>query len=251
MRNQPNILFIDIETSPTVVYTWDARPRFISPDHIVEDGKTICFAAKWYDRRGVMFKSAYHDGEDEMFQTAWDLLGQADAIVSYNGKRFDEKHLNKDFFLRRMGPPAPYHHIDLFHTARKFQLFSRKLDELARRLDLRGKVKHMGMDLWKGCMNDSDKHWSIMRRYNKRDVTLLEEVYDEMRPWITSPMNWALYVDADGPVCVRCGSDNLQSRGFAYTKTQKYRRFQCMDCGRWNRSRSTAVSPAKRGNILA
>ena len=37
--------------------------------------------------------------------------------------------------------------------------------------------------------------------------------------------------------CPKCGSENLQRRGFATTTVGKYQRYQCKDCGGWLRGR--------------
>ena len=48
-----------------------------------------------------------------------------------------------------------------------------------------------------------------MLKYNKRDVTLLEEVYLRIRPWIKGHPNCANYIDSKVPICSNCGSKNL------------------------------------------
>jgi predicted RNA-binding Zn-ribbon protein involved in translation (DUF1610 family) len=73
-----------------------------------------------------------------------------------------------------------------------------------------------------------------MERYNKRDVTELIELYEIVRPWITAHPSYAAHSGEE--VCPKCGSDNLQWRGYALTAQTKYHRFQCRDCGGWGRT---------------
>lgn len=65
------------------------------------------------------------------------LLNEADAVVHYNGAKFDIPTLNKEFILHGLPPPAPYKQIDLLRTARsQFKFPSNKLDYIAQALDL-------------------------------------------------------------------------------------------------------------------
>ena len=246
------ILLLDIETAPNLVYAWGMFNQNLSIDKIVEPGYTMCFSAKWYGENEVMFFSVFHDGEKRMVQAAHDLLTEADAVIHYNGTRFDIPTLNKEFLLNGMDPPEPYKQIDLLHTVRKqFRLASNKLDYVCQQLGIGGKVEHKGMSLWKECMDGVKESWNLMREYNERDTTLLEELYIHLLPWIEKHPNHALYHDTEKPVCPNCGSTHLQSRGTQHnTFTQSYNRYKCIGCGSWVRERFTAVPKEKRKHIL-
>jgi len=71
-----------------------------------------------------------------------------------------------------------------------------------------------------------------MEQYNKRDVWLLDAVYLKLRPYIRHP-NVNIAPRKMG-ACPKCGSPHLNSRGFNYTRTSEFRKFQCMDCGAWS-----------------
>ena len=70
--------------------------------------------------------------------------------------------------------------------------------------------------------------------HNCQDVKLLEQVYLELRAWDNRHPNLGMYYDEI--VCPKCGSDNIQMRGFAITSSKKYHRFQCQECGGWGRT---------------
>lgn len=233
------LLFLDIETAPHLATVWGLWQQNVGLNQIIEDGYTLCWAAKWKGKREVMFSSLYEDGEESMVNQIHELLDEADAVVTYNGNKFDLPTLNKEFLLNGLAPPAPYAKVDLLKTARgNFRFPSNKLDYVAKQLGLSGKMKHKGHELWLGCMNGDDKSWKIMERYNKKDVTLLEQVYNELLPWISPHPNMGLYVDnAKAPVCPKCGSHKLQRRGTTMTNTGKYWRYQCQSCGGWSRAR--------------
>lgn len=245
------ILHIDLETAPHKVFAWGLWKQDIHIDNIVEAGYTLCFAAKWHGQKDMIFKSVHHDGADDMVQTAHDLINEADAVVHYNGTKFDMPILNQEFLAHGLEPTSPVQQIDLLKTARKqFKLPSNKLDYVARFLGLQGKVKHKGMQLWLDCMDGDESAWKVMKRYNIQDVRLLEKVYKALLPWIKDHPNMGLFNDKDRPVCTNCGSHHLQRRGLERTKTQTYQRYQCISCGKWQRSRLNDTPPNQKANTL-
>lgn len=225
------ILLLDIETAPHNVYSWGLYNQNINPDNVIEQGYTLCWAAKWYGQKKVHFDSLHRSKRHEMIQGIYDLIDEADAIIHYNGTKFDIPTLNHEFIYDRLSPPSTYVEIDLLKTARrKFRLPSNKLDYVAKYLGLSGKVKHMGLQLWHDCMDGCPKAWRIMERYNKKDVTLLEDVYNVLLPWIDGHPNWGHYIDGE-VVCRKCGSTNVKKNGLERKTVVPYQRYRCTDCG--------------------
>jgi hypothetical protein len=236
------ILAWDTELTPILAYTWSLWPNSIPINHIVEPQRVMCFGARWVDQKKVIFRSEHHDGREEMLKTVHELLDEADAVISWNGIGFDSKHIRREFKNAGMLPPSPWKEIDLLKTARsQFKFESNKLDYVAQYLGVGQKVKHQGMELWKGCMAGDDKAWTTMKRYQIQDVDLLVDLYAELLPWVPAHPNVALYNDIPEG-CKQCSSTRLQRRGYSLTGTRRYRRYQCQDCGTWqrgNRSVST------------
>jgi hypothetical protein len=170
-----------------------------------------------------------------MVSKVWSLLDEADVVLTYNGTSFDLPYLNGEMLLAGMKPPSPYRQIDLLLAVRKqFKFPSNKLAYITEALGLEGKVKHEGFELWTKCMAGDPKAWKKMERYNKRDVTLLEELYELLQPWIPSHPSHAAFTGEH--VCPACGSDDLKRRGFAYTAVSKFDQWLCSSCGKWSRS---------------
>ena len=247
------ILTVDIETSPSLAYVWRLFKENIPLQRLVETGEVICVAAKWYDSDEVMFYSVHHDGKQEMLNAIYNLLSEADAVVTYNGKKFDIPHLNREFILAGMTPPAPYAQIDLYWTARqKFNFVSNKLDNIAKELGLGGKFVHAGFQLWIDCMAGDPDAWEQMKTYNMKDVVLTEQLYTRLLPWITQHPAASLYGDAaaraeGAEACPGCGGTNLKPRGRAYTSVSVFQRYRCDDCGKWSRSGSRLEGTSVRG----
>lgn len=245
------IKLIDIETSPNIAHVWGLWKQNVGLSQLMDSSRTMCFAVKNLGERKVDFFREYGEDNSEVVEAAWEALDEAEIIIHYNGKKFDIPTLNKEFLLYGYPPPSPYKQIDLLETAKKqFRFPSNKLDYVAKALGLKGKVKHVGHELWVKCMAGDEKAWKDMEKYNKQDVKLLEDVYQELRPWITNHPNLALYLEEDEMACPNCGGTHLVKRGVQHTRTQTYQRYHCEDCGTWSRGRYTMSSVEKRKNTL-
>jgi len=224
------VLTIDIETSAHTVKTWGLRDQNIGLNQIVDVGGVICFAAKWYDERKVRFHSDHHDGHEAMIEAAWALFEQADAIVGYNSRAFDCKHLMREFLLAGLPPPSPHRDIDLLTVARsRFRFASNKLDHVAAQLGVGSKTKHSGFDLWTGCENGDEAAWRKMRQYNRQDVLLTEAVYDRLRPFIRNHPHVGRYTGHIN-ACPSCGGYNRAPVAPLRTNVTEYQQWRC-DCG--------------------
>lgn len=227
------VLTLDIETSPTMVYTFDMKPKWISPQKIIEPSRVLCFAAKWYDSDNVEFRSDHHHGHEMVIQDAWKMLDDADIVVTFNGVRFDNKHLKREFALAGLPMPRPWKDVDLYREAKKQWAFeSAGLNYLAQRFELGSKVEHEGFDLWRLCLAGDDDAWDRMRKYNIHDVVLTEAVYDRMRGWIPNhPHIGVIDAEGEGFLCNQCGGDELTSNGLRRAIIIDYRLYRCTNCG--------------------
>lgn len=202
----------------------------------------ICFAAKWYGERDVKFYSIYEDGKEAMIQAAWDLINEADAVIHFNGRKFDVPHLRREFLVGGLGAPSPIRQIDLLPIVKaNFRFVSNKLDHVSQAMGIGHKTKHSGFDLWLACMNDDPEAWKLMKKYNIQDVRLTERLYDELREWITSGhVHAGLFADSDADreavQCDVCSSTDYQKRGLASTNTALYQQYRCNNCKHWFRS---------------
>lgn len=238
------ILALDIETAPNLVHVWGLWNQNVGLPQIIDSGYVMCVSAKWVGDNSIEFYSIYRNGPKQMLKNVHKLLEEADAVIHYNGTKFDIPTLNKEFLLYGLKPPAPYKQIDLLRVARnQFKFPSNKLDYVAQALGLGKKTKHIGHELWIQCMSNNEEAWKQMEEYNKNDVILLEKVYEKLKPWIKGHVNHSLF-NEDSLVCPNCGNKHYHRRGFQYTNACKYQRYQCLDCGNWFRgTKSEAPHP--------
>lgn len=226
-------------------YFYGLYDQTISIENIIEHPRVIAFSAKWLGKKQVIFKSEYHDGRKEMLQELHDLLSEADLVVGWNSDRFDVPWIQGEFLVEGMKPPAPFKRLDLMKATKKAARFiSNKLDYVSNRLVGSGKIEYNMAKMWR-IVNDPNtdektrkREWDAMRKYAKRDVEVLEPLFNELLPWLTLPHPRS---EGDGLICRNCSSSNLQSRGTAKTLQGTYKRYQCQDCGSWQRG--TARTP--------
>lgn len=245
--SKPRILLIDIETSPNLVYSWGVYEE--NAIAVAQHWYVLSYAARWLNGGPVVcrglddFKGYKASSRDDrkLMKEVWKLLNEADIVVAHNGAEFDVKKLNARFLANGLPPPSPFRIVDTKREAkRNFGFSSNKLDWLCKQLDLGKKIEHEGFPMWLGCMNGDQKAWKKMKRYNRHDISLLQELYTLMSPWMRQP-NGTLW----GMECVNpgCKSGDLEARGYMHTKTRVYQRYQCLSCGTWAKSVLSEKTP--------
>lgn len=256
--NGPRVLLFDIETAPILGYVWGLWENNVGLNQINSDWHLLSWSAKWLDdppsttmymdQRGV--KNIEDDRK--ILKGIWDLLDQADIVITQNGRAFDQKKLNARFILSGLQPPSSYKHIDTKVIAKRhFAFTSNKLEYMSDKLCTKyKKLKHgkfSGFELWRECLADNPEAWKEMEKYNKYDVLALEELYKKLRPWDGS-INFNLYREDHEHIC-SCGCDELKKNGYVYTNIGKYQRYKCLDCGTESRDKINLLTEEKRAAL--
>lgn len=224
------ILYLDIEWSPATVYTFDMWNANFSPEKIIDDGGLLCFCAHWEGSKEYLFYSEWDDGREGMAKAALDLLSQADAVVTYNGDKYDLPKLRGAMILTGLTAPPPPTSIDVIKTIKKLGFVMNRLAYVGPLLGVGSKKKHEGFMLWRLVMEGDPKARMRMRRYCIQDVRLLVHLYKRVQPYIQDHPHLG---DNKGQ-CGACGSNHVQLRGFRRTKYFKVQRLQCQECGAWS-----------------
>lgn len=236
MAREARVLILDIETRPTLSYTWGLFNQNIGLNQIEDPGGTMGVGFKWLGDRRAQFVSDHVEGHEGMLETVYEAMSQASAIVHFNGDSFDLKHLNWEFEQAGLGKPKPYRSVDLLKVVRaNFRPISKKLDHVSQALDLGAKVKHEGFDLWRACMNGDDKAWARMGRYCKQDVNLTEALYLRLLPWLPGTAHVGVMVGSERS-CPNCGGEDLTEAGSTFTALTEFALYRCDGCRTWVRT---------------
>jgi hypothetical protein len=255
---KPKVLIFDIETAPILGHVWSLWENNVALNQVVADWHILSWSAKWLDDPPT--KIMYDDQSKEkniaddkrLLQGIWNLLNEADVVITQNGKNFDQKKLNARFILNKMKPPGTFKHIDTKILASKhFGFTSNKLEYMTDKLCTKyKKLKHKefpGHEMWVECLAGNPKAWAEMKKYNKYDVLALEELYHIMIPW-DNTINFNLYHDENTHVC-KCGSTSFHKNGFYYTSAGKFQKHKCKQCGAEHRDKTNLFSKEKRASL--
>jgi len=243
------VLLVDIETAPIQALVWRVWKENINIDQIQNDWFMLCWSAKWLNDSNIIgerltSKEAKAKNDRRITTILWELFDEADIIIAHNGDKFDIPKINSRFLLHKLPPPRPYRTIDTLRIAqKKFGFSHNKLDYLAQQFGLDRKLK-TEFSLWVECLEGKEDALEYMLKYNKKDILVLEEVYYKLRGWMDSHPNVNMFQPKLG--CSHCGSSNIQKNGFYTTQLNRYRSWQCLDCGAFSReTRKSLISTAR------
>lgn len=258
------ILLVDIESAPALVYVWKFFQENVSPKQVVEHPFIMSIAAKWLDSDDIFYYENRTSNDKALIVAINKLLDEADIVVAHNGNRFDFPKIRARSVIHGLKPPSPYKMIDTYRISKKeFNFPSNSLEYLCKALDLPVKKgdhkKFSGFNLWLECLRKNDEAWKELKDYNILDVYALEALYLRLRPWATNHPNVVIYKEAgpapleNDPQCIKCGSTSTQWRGYAFTATGQFHRYQCNDCGGWSRTRYmlNSKNEALLGNCIS
>lgn len=244
-KTSPRIILFDLETLPNLpeaLKVWTQLDNF--PGRTMRATITTIICAGWKELgkkhthciNAWDYKEWKKDVNDDkkLVQEIYNVLKEADVVVTQNGKRFDWKYLQTRLMFHGLDPLGKIHHIDTVVLARSNLFnFSNSLGNLGELLVNERKMKHSGWKLWVDVHGRCKKAMNKMEAYCKQDVKLLEKVFIKLRPFVN---NMPCFDTKGIKSCPTCNSQRLHSNGVRRTKTQIYRRYQCIDCGTWSRT---------------
>lgn len=244
----PRTLVIDIETSPIEAYVWQLFDQNVALNQIKTEWSILSYACKWLGEKKVHYEDTSGRGkarvrdDKKLMRGLWEMLDEADIVVGQNHKKFDLKKIHARMIEHGYKPYSPIRVVDTTIEARRYFGFtSKKLEWMSKHLTDTPKDDHKdfpGFELWTECLADNPRAWAQMKKYNVRDVQATEKVYLRLLPWMATHPNVAAFIEDKDIRCPKCGSKNLQARGYAHSQQGKYQRFQCNECAGWARGRA-------------
>lgn len=257
-ERKPNVLVLDIETTPIIGSFWRIGKGHINHEQIIRDVHLLSYAVKWLfepDVYGEVLtpEEAINADDSRITKNVWSFVDKADIIIAHNGIRFDLSMLTTRFMMHDLNPPSPYQVIDTLKVfQREANFSSNKQGYLNQVLALTKKMEHDGLELWHRCIRGEQDALDVMLAYNKQDVIGLEELYVKVRPYVKSHPNMALYYhnDTEGNAdrCHRCLSKDitwLTDQPYV-TPLNRYTSYRCNACGGVGRSRVSEVDKKER-----
>lgn len=236
--SKPKIIVWDIETS------WGLNAN---------TGAIFCLAYKYLGQKKTHcisqwdFKGWKRDifDDEKVVKSAYSVLSEADAFITHYGSRFDLPYLNSRLLAHGLTILPTVPHVDTWRISRyKLKLHNNRLNTLAEFLGVGSKM-HIGQKAWSNIMNRDVKSGKLMAKYCKQDVDILADVYDRVKTLDLVSPNYNLFVADDKVVCPHCGSFYIQYNGYRLTKTARYKRFKCNECGGWGSVNTKGKAPRK------
>lgn len=170
-KKLPKILIFDIETSPSISYTFGRFNYNIAYDQVEQEPMILTWAAKWLYSTEVMSdkvtaEEVLNADDYRIVKSLWDLIDEADIVVAHFGDRFDLPMLNTRSILNGLPPYNTVRSVDTKKVASGvFKFPSNKLDALAKYFGIPGKID-TEFQLWIDCIKGKEEALEKMRVYN-------------------------------------------------------------------------------------
>ena len=228
-------LYWDIETSPNVGVFWQSGYKLsIPPENIIRERAIICICYKWEGEDEVR-SLAWKSGNDKKLVEKFSKIAQeADELVAHNGDNFDLKWFQGRHLIHGLPPIPRSKTVDTLKIARKnFRLNSNKLDYLAKLLLGEGKID-VPFSLWLRCMENEASALSEMITYCKKDVVLLERVYNRLAAYDLPHTHVGVQNGSARWTCPHCGSKEVRlDKSKPTAKGIIQRQMRCDECHRY------------------
>ena len=240
--NKQKALVLDIETSPILAYIWELGEQHVTLNQIKTDWYIMAWSAKWLGEDGVFYYDLrqHKTGDDKkILEPLWNLLNEADILITQNGQHFDSRKINARFIHHGMKPPKPYQHIDTYRLVKRVASFtSNKLEYLTNMLNkVHKKMTHgkfPGLELWIECLKGNKRAWDEMKRYNIEDILSTEELYLNIKAWAPESMTKIFPLATNTDTCHTCGYTGAMRLGRDRVRTGGvYTQNSCPKCGSW------------------
>lgn len=227
-------LFIDLETSPMIAYTWAiGRKVSLGHDNILKEPKIICAAYKWEGKEVQALTWDRNQCDKAMMASLVRIMMQADEIIAHNGDRFDVPWIRTRCVIHGIRIPHQLPTVDTLKQARRgFRFPSNRLDYLGQYLGHGKKKDTGGFGLWKSVMDKDAQALRDMVSYCKRDVDLLEKVWGSLYAYVKPTTHVGVAAGGYKHWCPSCGSSNVKRNGNKYVTNNGVIRcsIRCKDC---------------------
>ena len=231
-------LFFDIETSYCQGWFWRTGWDIsISNNQILKPSAIICICYKW-EGESKVHSLTWNNGDDrQMILEFIDILNDAEETITHNGDKFDIRWFRTRCLMHGVRSMPSITSTDTLKIARqKFVLSSNKLNDIGELLGLGGKMDTGGIQLWHDIIQDNNQtSLNKMVKYCKRDVELLEEVYNSIKGFCTLKTHAGIKLGLGACSCPSCASPEYSVSKHRVTASGiKKVQLQCKSCGSYH-----------------
>jgi len=219
------------------IILWDLETSNLSANF----GKIISFGWKELGSKKVTVasllnsKSSFKKGiisDKELVSYAHSILSQADAWVTYYGRKFDVPFLNTRLIRHDLNVLPDVKHIDVWFTSKfKLKLNSNRLKSVTEFLGVHEKTPVVG-EIWNNAVTGHRPSIKYINEHCYHDVIALEDVYYKLRPLLLQHPNSNFFTGIEGS-CPICSSPNIEKRGRQLVAKKIHQRLHCKNCGKW------------------
>jgi uncharacterized protein YprB with RNaseH-like and TPR domain len=221
------------------IVCWDIEATNLNADF----GIILCCGFKEIGKKAEVFSILDYNSGGDLIRAEKLLLRdmhkelmKADVWVCHFGCYYDIPFVNSRLLYHRL-PLVPPNHplVDTWKISRKkLKLRNNRLNTISEFLKTDEHKNPIKPEQWTRALGGHKKSMQYIVEHCRRDVVVLDEVYQLLKPLETSHPNVSL-MNGKRDGCRNCGSQDMQLRGFSYTKAYRYRRYQCVTCGAWGR----------------
>lgn len=228
-------LFIDIETSPNVVFSWRIGYKIsLSPENIIHERKIIMASWKW-EGSSKVHNITWDKNQDDkrVVEKVIEALNEADEIVYQNGDRFDLPWIKTRAIYHGLPMYPKYNTFDTLKKVRSnFYFNSNQLGYVQEYLGGEGKLEHGGFSTWKNiCLDNCKKSLRLMRDYCDKDVIELEEFYNKIVSYVTHNTHVGVQQGLEKWSCPHCAGTDIRTSKTKYSAAGAVRKqMQCKSC---------------------
>lgn len=177
--------------------------------------------------------------EKRLLKDVYTRLLDADVWLTHFGTWYDINFVNSRLLYHRLPIiPPKFNHIDTWKVSKnRLKLRNNRLITISEFLGTEDEKNAIRPEQWIRALGGHRPSMAYIVDHCRRDVLVLEEVYERIKPLVIDHPNRGL-IDGRGG-CSVCGQNKLQKRGSHVTRTRRYQRYQCTSCGAW----STGTKP--------
>ncbi len=231
-----NILYFDLETtdlsggfSPVIMYSYKWN-----------DGETklVTLADYMDDLNNLPPERADYT----LIKDLSDKINRADVCCAHFGLFFDTPFVQTRCLFHRLPViDVPKSKIfDPWMIAKKQLRCGRRLKALAKQLQCEHQKTEVDLIYWQRskCIGNNPYFLEALEKlgeYCIEDTNTLYDIAQLLSPLANHLPSAQIISGQITKCCFNCGSIDLKDKGYRYTKANKYKKYQCANCGAWMR----------------